>query len=210
MVTRKQRFWSRLESISELDTTQRYFLTMVAQRESKYNPAAHNGRASERLAASKALENNVGILELALTCGVNAERLRSGSWGLFQRLAPYWADDMRDIFGASSCSLIDPSQQVKNINLQIVDAIRVAHRLQQYPGWKAYPTAGNLRLGWLSFGLMGYISENEERLQRYREDAFAAKIKGETGKYPSPLVDGTIREFPTDYKGIYTRLGGAG
>ena len=203
VTTRKQRFWTRLESIGELDNTQRYFLTLVAQRESRYNPAAHNGSASERDAARRGLENNPSLRQRALACGVSAEALSSGSWGLFQRLAPFWADDMFDIFGAGACPFVDPSRQAANMNLQIVSAIKVARTLQQYSGWKAYPTAGNLRLGWAAPTLMGYISDNAERLQRYRDDATAAGL-------PASLVDGPIREFPNDYRGIYVRLGGAG
>lgn len=204
MGSRKQRFWSRLETISELDNTQRYFLTLVAQRESKYNPAAHNGSADERDAARRGLENNPSIRQRAIACGVAPEALMTGSWGLFQRLAPFWADDMVDIFGTQgACPYLDPSREVSNMNLQIVDAIKVARTLQQYSGFKAFPTAGNLRLGWASPGFMGYMSVHADRLQRYRDDAEAASL-------PSSLVDGPIREFSNDYKGIYARLGGAG
>jgi len=204
VATRKQRFWSRIETIAELDNTQRYFLTLVAYRESKFNPAAHNGSVTERAAAAQGLANSPSIRGKAQACGVAMKALSTGSWGLFQRLAPFWADDMFDIFGVQGAyPYVDPSREVSNMNLQIVSAIKVAHTLQQYSGWKAYPTAGNLRLGWASPDFMGYISAHADRLQRYREDADAADL-------PSSLVDGTIREFPTDYRGIYTRLGGAG
>lgn len=203
MQSKKQRFWSRLETISELDDTQRYYLTLVAQRESKYNPAAHNGTPSERDAARRGLDNNPSIGQKAAACGVAREALTTGSWGLFQRLAPFWADDMFDIFGATACPYVDPSRETSNMNLQIVDAIKVARTLQSYSSWKAYPTAGNLRLGWAAPSLMGYISQNAERLQRYRDDARAAGL-------PTTLVDGTINIFPNDYRGIYARLGGAG
>lgn len=201
--TRKQRVWSRLETIAELDNTQRYYLTLVMQRESKYNPAAHNGSVGERDAARRAYDDSPSIQQLAQSCGVSRAAMTSGSWGLFQRLAPYWANDMREIFGNDACPLVDPTQQTSNINLQIVDAIKVAHTLQQYSSWKAYPTAGNLRLGWAAPALMGYISDNAKRLQNYRDDAAKAKL-------PATLVDGTIREFPDDFRGIYGRLGGAG
>lgn len=204
MATKKQRFWARVESIPELDDTQRYYLTLVAQRESKYNPAAHNGSASERDAARRGLENNPSIRQRALNCGVNPAALESGSWGLFQRLAPFWAADMFDIFGTSgACPYVDPSRETTNMNLQIVDAIKVARTLQGYSSWKAYPTVGNLRLGWAAPALMGYIADNAERLDRYRDDARAARL-------PASLVDSTIRLFPDDYKGIYSRLGGPG
>lgn len=204
MATRKQRFWSRLETISELDNTQRYFLTLVAQRESNYNPAAHNGGITERARALDGFNKNASLSAKVQGCGLSPVSLASGSWGLFQRLAPYWADDMFDIFGQSgACPYIDPSRETSNMNLQIVSAIKNARALQQRAGWKAYPTVGNLRLGWWSPSQMGYISNNAERIEKYRADARKASL-------PDGIVDQTVREFPNDYKGIYQRLGGPG
>lgn len=204
MATRKQRFWRRLETISELDNTQRYFLTLVAQRESNYNPAAHNGSITERARALEGFNKNASLSAKVQGCGFSPASLASGSWGLFQRLAPYWVDDMFDIFGTGvACTYVDQSREVSNMNLQIVSAIKSARALQQRNGWKAYPTVGNLRLGWWSPTQMGYISKHAERIERYRADARKASL-------PEGIVDATIREFPNDYKGIYDRLGGAG
>lgn len=196
----KMRLWSKLESIVELNNTQRYFLTLVAKGEGNYNPAAHNGSQSERDASSRATDNSPSIVANALACGVPTNNLRTGSWGTFQRLAPYLSGDAFTIFAnGNPCPFADPTRAPQNLNYQIVSAIKVAHVLQGFNGWQAFPTVGNLRLGWAAPSLMGFISANADRLEKYRRHARAASL-------PDGIVDAKITEFPGNFAEIYERL----
>jgi hypothetical protein len=195
--------WRKLESIGSLTNTQRYFLMLTAYGEGGYKPTAHNGSDGERNAARRALENNPAIASFASGCGIPLDNLRSGSWGTFQRLAPYWTSDMREIFGGGACVFADPTRAPNDLDLQIVDAIHIARSLQGYTGWKAYPTVGNLRLGWANPSFMGYISDHADRLAKYA--AHAEKVN-----LPDGVVDWTIERFPDNAAQIYAQLRGAG
>lgn len=198
--TNKMRLWLKLESIRELDDTQRYFLILTAKGEGNYNPAAHNGSASERDASSRATDNAPSIVANAQACGVPVDNLRTGSWGTFQRLAPYLSGDAFTIFATGNpCPFADPTRAPQNLNFQIVSAIKVAHVLQGFQGWRAFPTVGNLRLGWAAPALMGFITANADRLEKYRRHARAASL-------PDGIVDAQIREFPSNFAEIYERL----
>jgi len=199
MGVRKTRLWKKLESIPELDPTQRYFLMLTAYGEGGYNPAAHNGTASERAASSSALDNNPKIAAWAQGCGVPLDRLRTGSWGTFQRLAPYLSYDAFEIFGGGGCPFADPTRAPVDLNFQIVSAIETARDLQQYGGWQAHQSVGNLRLGWANPSFMGYLTDHADRLAKYRGHATHESL-------PPGIVDAMIRPFPGNPAQIYQRL----
>lgn len=198
MGVRKTRLWNKLVSISELDNTQRMFLMLWAYGEGGYSPYAHNDSASERAASSQAADNNPTIVQRAIACGIADAKLRTGSWGTFQRLAPFVAGDAFEIFGAAGCPFADPTRLPMNLNLQIAGAIETARDLQGYQGFIAYPTAGNLRLGTGSPARMGYITENKDRLDKYRAHASVQGLGG--------IVDAQIARFPGNVAEIYERL----
>lgn len=195
----KLRLWNKLRSIVELDDDQRGFFMVCAGGETgqKYRPTAHNGSASERLAAARAADNNHKLVARAVACGVPADALRTGSWGVFQRLAPFLSGDAFEIFGDAGCGLADP--RTTSLDFQIASALETAGDLQGYGAWKAYPTVGNLRLGWAAPALMGYIAANQDRINRYRRQAT------ETG-YPASFVDRPLKPMPRNVADIYRRL----
>jgi len=199
----KLRMWRKLESISELIPTQRYFLMLVAYGEGKYNPAAHNGSASERAASAKAADNNPAIVARALGCGVPEANLRTGSWTTFQLLAPYVSGTAFEIFGGAFCPFADPTRAPSNLNLQIAIAIEHARDLQGYNGFQARPTVGNLRLGWAAPAWMGYENEHPDRIAKYRAHAVHEK-------FPTGIVDAPIGMFPNNPAQIYEALRSAG
>lgn len=199
-LSNKQRMWRKLEFLSELTPTQRYFLMLTAKGEGNYNPKAHNGTDSEREASANAADSNPSIVQRAALCGVPAANLRTGSWTTFQFLAPYVSGNVFEIFGnGAPCSLVDPTRVGSNLNLQIAMAIEHARDLQGYKGFQAYPTVGNLRLGWASPGFMGFISQQAERLVRYRNLATAEM-------FPPGIVDAQITRFPSNVAAIYAKL----
>lgn len=197
----KVTIWRMLESLQNLTPTQRYFLMLVAYGEGGYRPSAHNGSDGERDAARRALERNPSIAERANLCGIPLDNLRSGSWGTFQRLAPYWASDMFEIFGGAGCPFADPTQHTDNLALQIADAIHLARSLQGYSGWRAAPTVGNLRLGWANPSFMGYLSKHADRIDKYKRHAASQR-------FPPGIVDAQISLFPANAAGIYQQLQG--
>jgi hypothetical protein len=201
-MTDKMTLWIKLESIPQLTRTQRYFLMLTAYGEGRYSPFAHNGSLSERAAAAKAVLNNPALVARANHCGVATALLETGSWGTFQRLAPYLSNDAFEIFGAAGmCPFANPT--TTDLDFQIASAIETARDLQQYAGWKAHRTVGNLRLGWAAPALMGYLSANKARLDKYRRHA-------EDEKFPEGIVDATIEPFPNNVAAIYAALRAAG
>lgn len=192
-VSNKAVLWNTLVSIPELDNTQRYFLILVAERESHYHTSAHNDSAWEVAASVKALENNPDLRSRLERC--------SGGWGIgsggyFGRLLPYFGSDMLFIFG-DDCSHVQPHLVFERRHA-IVSALNTARRLQNYPAFQANPTVGTLRLGWASPGLMK-VPQDQSRLRKYREDAARAKL-------PNGIVGATIRRFPEDLRGIFNRM----
>lgn len=193
----RQQLWDAL-MLLPLDDTQRLFLMLTAYGESRYDPRARNDSASEVLASAKASSNNPDIATRAAACGVPEARLRTGSWGRFQRLAPYLSNDAYEIFGqAAMCGNADPT--ASTADFQIASALETAGDLQQYNGWKANPTVGNLRLGWAAPALMGYLSKNKAKLDKYRRHA---KEDG----LPAGLVERVIAPFPRNVAAMYAML----
>lgn len=201
MSANKIRFWRKLESISELDNTQRYFLTLWAHGETAghFNADAHNGTQSERDAAAAGVRNNPHLLELATSCGIPRANLESGSWGLPQRLAPFIVSDAFAVFGSLACRFADPLRFQLDEDWQIADMIKVARTLQGGQRFASFPTVGNLRLGTAAVALMGHPNENADRLEKYRRHAQHAGL-------PDGIVDTRIRLFPQNYVAIYSNL----
>lgn len=201
-VTLKQRIWSMLTMVPELTNEQRFFLMLTAYGEGGYNPRAHNGTPAERAASQAAADNNPSIVAWAQSCGVPRAELETGSWTTFQLLAPYVTGTVREVFGDAGCMFADPTRVGDNLALQVALAIEHARDLQGYSSWQAYPTVGNLRLGWAAPSLMGYISANAERLNRYRAQAASQS-------FPAGIVDASLTRFPGNAASIYERLRGA-
>lgn len=201
----KVRMWRKLAWLPMLTNEQRFFLMLTAKGEGNYNPAAHNGSESERAASANAADSEQGqiIVQRAMKCGVAPEKFRTGSWTTFQFLAPYVAGNAFEIWGNSACPFVDPTKIASNLNAQICMAIEHARDLQQYNGWQQYPTVGNLRLGWASPGFMGYIQQQAERLQKYRELAAAES-------FTPGIVDAQLTEFPGNVAAIYELLRSGG
>lgn len=204
MTTRQQRR-SRLVGALDLlplTATQRAFLVFTALGESGWNPRAHNGTASERLSAARGAANlPEQTAERIAACGLDVTVLETGSWGLFQRLAPYVASDAIGVFGAAACPFVDPSQM--DYAWQICSAIYTAGRLQRYVRFTSYPTVGNLRLGWYGLVAMGYLSRHADRIERYRRQARDAG-------YAAAIVDDEIERFPTNVTALYQILSAGG
>lgn len=187
-MTRKQRMWFKLQLLP-LTQTQRYLLMLWAYGEGRYSAGAHNTSASERAAASKAVDNNPEKVARVLNCGVPVAVLRDGSWGTFQRLGPYFSIDMFEVFGegALACQFADP--RARDIDLQILSAMETARDLQGYASYKAKPTVGNLRLGTGVPTRMGYLVKNKASLDKYRAQA-------EHEHLPAGIIDATLTDFP--------------
>lgn len=197
-MSNKMRLWKKLELL-QLDDRQRYFLMLVAYGESKFSPAAHNNTASEREASARGAQNNPELVQRAIACGIAADKLRTGSWGMFQRLAPFLSGDAFEIFGPGpmACQNADPTNTTDDF--QIASALETAGDLQGYNGWKAAPTVGNLRLGWAAPALMGYMTKNAARLKKYRRHAAEAKL-------PAGIVDAPLNPFPRNVAQMYAHL----
>lgn len=199
MTTAKERLYWRLRQIPQLTEDQRLYLMLTAYGEGRYRTNAHNDSASERAASAAAAANNPAIVQRAVACGVPVAALQSGSWTMFQLLAPYVSGTAYEIFGGAFCPFADPTKVVSNLDLQIVIGIEHAHDLQKYAGWQAYKTVGNLRLGWANPGFMGYLSEHNDRIEKYRDHAAAVGLgRG--------FIDRSLPVFPSNNAQIYAEL----
>lgn len=196
MSARRERFLWAL-SLMSLDATQVAFFDITAKAESKYNPNAHNGTPSEVAASVRAADNDPKLVQRVRACGVPEEKLKTGSWGLVQRLAPYAANDAFEIFGANACALADPTRM--SYAFQLASALETAGDLQQYTRFTAAPTLGNLRLGFGALSLMGYLAKNKARLDKYRATAVSLG-------YPASIIDAPIAPMPRNVATIYGRL----
>lgn len=197
-MTRKQKVWRKLGFLP-LTNVQRYFAMLVAYGEGRYNPRAHNTSASERAAARRAVQNNAAAVARVEACGVPRSVLEDGSWGIAQRLGPYLSIDAFEIFGdgAQACALADPRSF--DLDFQICSLIETAHDLGGYQGFKAWPTVGNLRLGFASPELMGYLQKEKARIAKY-------KAQASHEKFPAGIVDATITRFPKATPQFYATL----
>jgi hypothetical protein len=201
MTNAKERVYWRLRQVPQLTEDQRLYLMLTAYGEGNYRLTAHNGSASERAASAAAAANNPTIVQRALNCGVPLANLQTGSWTMFQLLAPYVSGTAHEIFGAGFCPFADPLKVTGNLDLQLVIGMEHAHDLQGYAGWKAYRTVGNLRLGWANPGFMGYLSDHADRIERYRDHAAAVGI----GR---AFIDRTLPVFPDNLAQVYAELQG--
>lgn len=202
-LSRRQVMWGKLELLP-ITNTQRFFMMLTAYGEGRYSPSAHNTSTGERSAAKRAVENLSDEKRARiLNCGVPASVIEDGSWGTFQQLGPYFSNNILDIFGTDElgCALADP--RYPDLDSQIISAMYVAYRLGGYDSWKAFPTVGNLRLGWASPSLMGYITKEKARLDKYRKQAEddglpIGLVDMQMGRFPKPTPDMyfTLRENP--------------
>lgn len=197
----RERFLWELELIPELSPVQRAWadITVAGETQRRYNVNAHNGTPGEVAASVNAV--TPAILAWARSCGVSEDDLKTGSWGRYQRLAPYLSWDAKEIWGANGCGLANPTRT--RGAFQHVSAFETAHDLQQYKGFQAVPTLGNLRLGWWGPGAMGYLSKNAKRLDKYRATAVGLG-------YPPSIIEAEIGPFPRNLQAIYARLVAAG
>lgn len=199
MASAKERLYWRIRQIPQLTEDQRLYLMLTAYGEGNYRTTAHNGSASERAASAAAAANNPAIVQRANNCGVPTANLQSGSWTMFQLLAPYVSGTAHEIFGDGFCPFADPLKASGNLDLQIVIGIEHARDLQGYDGWKAHRTVGNLRLGWANPGFMGYLTDHADRIEKYRAHAAAVGV----GR---AFIDRQLTVFPDNPAQIYASL----
>lgn len=205
--SKKQRVYWRLRQISTLSEMQRLTIMLIAYGEGGYSPTAHNGSPMERDASAKAAANNPTIVQRAYACGVDADVFKTGSWTMFQFLAPYASHTAYEVFGGAYCPFADPTKMAgttwAHIDLQIVLAIEHARDLQGYDSWRVNPanrTVGNLRLGWAAPGLMGddWATRQKTRIDKYRAQAAKEGFPG--------IVDSLVEVFPNNPAQIYADL----
>lgn len=176
--------------VVELNDAQRAMFIATAKRESNFSPLAHNDSASERAASAKAAASDSmqATVQWAVACGVPRSALDTGSWTMFQFLAPYIPRRAQQILGqtARACNYANPTQTRRPF--QIVAAMAHARALQGYTGFTAYPTVGNLMLGWGSPGRMGYLTKWAAKLDGYKANAAAAGLDPRLLDEPMPLL----------------------
>lgn len=205
VASRKQMLYWRTRQIAELTELQRMFLMLTAFGEGGYSTAAHNGSVAESAASKKAAENNPSIVAWAASCGVPPEALHTGSWSMFQLLAPYYTGTVREVFGDAGCPFADPRKAPGKLDLQIVVAIEHARDLQGYAGWQSVPTVGNLRLGWANPGFMGKLDEQRDRIDKYKAHAQRV-VPSWTQAEAASFIASTLTRFPTNPAEIFQRL----
>ncbi len=201
-MSKKLQVWAMISAVPGIDETQREFLFLVAYGESggHFNFGAHNGSESERAAAAAGVTPN--LASWASKCGIPIDHLQSGSWGVFQRLAPYFAHDVIEVFGPGACKLADPTNSTHNLAIQVVSAIHYAHTLQtKYHAWQVFPTVGNLRLGWWGPSKLGYLSQNQDHVDKYRRHAEELHLSG-----GASFIDKEIEVFPPATAALYAHL----
>jgi hypothetical protein len=194
-VTNKKRLYDQLRALPMLDEDQRLFLMLVAHGESGYSPTAHNDSASESAASGKAFDRLVEQGRINPACGYTRAQVSIGSVGRFQRLAPYFINDLRDV---APC--IDPMAGLDGIH-DIVSAIQNAAALSRNPNWNG--RASGLRGGW---GTLSWIDgPPADKLEKWKRHADEAHLMG-PGVYGGAFLDKKINQFPKDPAGVLAAL----
>lgn len=210
----KVELWTMLESLPQLDDTQRKFLILVARGESGWDPLVGlgdpelfpagtkpNRKASTALqegearAARKAYQRHADVFA---ACGVGHDEAAYGfgSGGWFGMLPANGLWQLRDTpFRCWPPSAVfDPARA-------ITIAIAFARGLQGWDGYQANRTVGNLRAGWGLPTSMG-TSIDPDRIAKYRRHATESGL-------PASFVDLELARYPGDYVGIYQTLASA-
>lgn len=97
MATNKQKLYAQLRALPMLTEDQRLAMMLIAKGESNFSPSAWNRTASEVSASATAYQRLLEQGRLDPACAWTRDRLAVGSVGRFQRLGPYFTNDLRDL-----------------------------------------------------------------------------------------------------------------
>lgn len=97
VATNKQKLYAQLRALPMLTEDQRLAMVLIAKGESNYSPKAWNKSASERAASATAYRRLLDQGRLDPACAWTEDRLAIGSVGRFQRLGPYFTNDLREL-----------------------------------------------------------------------------------------------------------------
>ena len=147
MATNKQRLYAQLRALPMLTEDQRLAMMLIAKGESNYSPRAWNRKASEVEASERAYQNLLDQGRLDPACAWTREQLAVGSVGRFQRLGPYFANDLRELKPCAS-----PTMHGLDGVHDLVSALVTAHAISNN-----YPTRWNRRISGLR-GAWGTLS----------------------------------------------------
>jgi hypothetical protein len=178
---------------ADLPDDLRRFLIVVARRESRFVPTAHNlGDASgSRVAYDRMIAQGWPL-------DPSVREFGSGGWfGMLPTTA--------FVAGGRQGPLVrKPAESVYDPRVSIVAAVALAKRLTEQNAWALDPTWTTMRLGWASLGTMAdpMGSHAQEVLRRFKADA-------EAEGFPQLMVEHTSdpSAWPTA-ETLWTRLGG--
>ena len=196
----KQKLYAQLRSLPELTEDQRLTLMFIAHGESGYSQNAHNDSASESAAAGTAYDRLASQGRLNAACGYTRQELAIGSIGRFQRLAPYFVHDLRDV---APC--IKPAAARDGVH-DIASAIATAAALSRYPNWNGEVLG--IRGGW---GTPGWVdgdapaATQAKWLRHIAEGGFAG-----AGGSAEAFLHRKITRFPQLTRAIVERLKNSG
>lgn len=180
--------WSQLRAVRSLTENQRLFLMLVAKGESNYSPTAWNKTPSESAAAGRAYDRLLEQDRLSAACSYTREELAIGSVGRFQRLAPYFVNDLRNV---KPCA--DPQLDGRDGFWDIVSAIATAAALSRNGSWNG--RVSGLRGGWGTLAWLG--GPPADKVAKWRGHARAAKLMGE-GRDGGLFLDVVLTPFPSE------------
>lgn len=184
----KVRLYAQLEALPMLDEDQRLTLILIAQGETSgtYSPNAHNDSDSEVDASRRAWKN---VAERFADCGRPADEYIIGSIGRFQRLAPYFANDLRHVIPC-----VDPQLGFDGLH-DIVSAISYAAWITRLASWNG--RVSGLRGGWATPEWVD--GPPADKLAKWRGHAEDAGLGG-------AFLDRKIKRFPDDLGAVLAAL----
>ena len=149
MATNKQKLYAQLRALPMLTEDQRLAMMLIAKGESNYSPSAWNRTASEVAASATAYQRLLEQGRLDPACAWTRDRLAVGSVGRFQRLGPYFANDLRDL---KPCAA--PTVEGLDGVHDLVSALVTAHAVTNN-----YPDRWNRRVSGLrgAWGTLSWI-----------------------------------------------------
>lgn len=192
----KARLYAQLESLPELSENQRLALMFIAHGESHYSVEAFNGSASEAQAAGKAFDRLQEQGRLNAACGYTRAELALGSGGRFQRLIPYFVNDLRDL---APC--VRPAAVRDGVS-DLASAIVTAAAITRNPHWNG--TILGLRGGW---GTLAWVDGDappatQAKWRRHiDEGGFAG-----AGHTAQSFLDRKLARFPAMTPAMFARL----
>lgn len=196
-MTHKQRLYAQLRALPMLTEDQRLALMLVAHGESGYKPTAFNRSASEAAAAGRAYDRLAEQGRLNAACAYTRAELAVGSAGRFQRLVPYFVNDLRDVV---PCLRV--AQMTDGLH-DLVSAIATAAALTRNRNWNG--RVSGLRGGWGTLAwLDGAPADKLEKWTRHaREGGFAGTNDPADA---AAFLRRTLTPFPSDLGAVLEAL----